>query len=43
MTELVYKDGERTKEIKITRRDWDKLQPKEYLNDILIMFWLKFQ
>lgn len=42
MTQLFYKDGPRQNEINITRREWDKLSPSEYLNDQLILFWLKF-
>ena len=42
MTELCYKEGARTQNIKITRREWDKLNPGEYLNDVLVLFWLKF-
>ena len=42
MTELNYKEGPRTQEIKVTRREWDKLMPAEYLNDQIILFWLKF-
>lgn len=42
MTMLYYKEGIRNCEIKVTRREWDKLQPSEYLNDNLIWFWLKF-
>lgn len=42
ITELSYKEGARTPLIRITRREWDKLKPGEYLNDVLILFWLKF-
>jgi Ulp1 family protease len=42
MTQLSYTEGVRQNQIKITRREWDKLEPSEYLNDVLILFWLKF-
>jgi hypothetical protein len=42
MTQLTYTEGVRQNQIKITRREWDKLEPSEYLNDVLILFWLKF-
>ena len=42
MTTLLYKEGPRNLDIKVTRREWDKLSPSEYLNDTLVLFWLKF-
>ena len=31
-----------TSAITLTRREWDKLQSGEYLNDVLVLWWLKF-
>jgi sentrin-specific protease 7 len=42
MTELQYKEGPRFQQIKITKREWDKLKSGQYLNDVLILFWVKF-
>ena len=42
LTTLQYCENTRQHEIKMTRRDYQKLEPGEYLNDTLIMFWLKF-
>jgi hypothetical protein len=41
MCELSYKEGARNPIIKISRREWDKLKTGEYLNDVLVLFWLK--
>lgn len=39
---LNYTENTRSQQIQISRRDWEKLKPSEYLNDVLILFWLKF-
>lgn len=42
IVKLTYQEGIRQNEVKVTRKEWDKLEPGEYLNDVLIQFWLKF-
>ena len=39
---LEYSEFDKRREIRISKRDWDRLEPGEYLNDTLIQFWLKF-
>ena len=40
--EMGYKDGNKTNSVKILISDFNRLEPSVYLNDTLILFFLKF-
>jgi len=40
--EMDYKDGNKKNSIKILQSDYNRLEPSVYLNDTLILFFLKF-
>ena len=40
--ELNYEDGKKKNSVKILASDLNRLEPSVYLNDTLILFWLKF-
>ena len=40
--EMGYKDGNKSNSVKILISDFNRLEPSVYLNDTLILFFLKF-